>query len=94
MEKSELLTAALNALDRLLKMFLIERYLYLCLTAISFVILLYAAYRLVIHDVTNTEVLLGIFGSSGLIAASSARLSWFFNKAFALIEDLIRGFSR
>jgi hypothetical protein len=93
MEKSELLNTALNALDRLLKMFVVERYVYLALTAIAFIILLYAAY-LFVNDVTNMEVALAIFGGSGLIAVSSARISLFFNKAFTLIEDLIRGLSK
>src|SRR3546814_12768041 len=42
MDSKELLDSALNALDRLLKMFMIERYVYLVLTAVSFLLLLYA----------------------------------------------------
>jgi hypothetical protein len=90
MESKELVETALNALDRLLRMFTIERYVYLVLTAFSFVLLLYAAFLLATAKTTNTEVLVAVFGGSGLVAASSARISWFFNRAFTLIEDLIR----
>ncbi len=94
MDKKEILGAALDALDRLLKMFMVERYVYLALTAFSFLLLLYTAYLLVTKDSIDTQMLVAIFGSTGLIAASSARISWFFNRAFSLIEDLIRRISK
>lgn len=94
MEKKEMLDAALDALDRLLKMFTVERYVYLALTGLAFLFLLYSAYLLITSNEIDTKMLVGIFGSSGLIAASSARISWFFNKAFVLIEELIRNFSK
>lgn len=90
MEKKELLEATLNALDRLLKMFMVERYLYLMLTAVSFALLLYAGYLMISSKSLNTEVLVAIFGGSGLVAVSSARISWFFNRAFTIVEDLIK----
>lgn len=92
--KKELLTTSLDALDRLLKMFTVERYVYLLLTAFSFLLLLYAAYMLITAEDADTKTLVAIFGSTGLIAASSARITWFFNRAFSLIEDLIRGASK
>lgn len=94
MDNKELLSTALDALDRLLKMFMVERYVYLGLTAFSFLLLIYTAYLLVTKDNIDTQMLVAIFGSTGLIAASSARISWFFNRAFTLIEDLIRGISK
>lgn len=94
MDNKELLEATLNALDRLLKMFMVERYLYLALTALSFGLLLYAGYLMISTKSLNTEVLVAVFGGSGLVAASSARISWFFNRAFSLVEDLIKRISR
>jgi hypothetical protein len=94
MDNKELLDAALNALDRLLKMFMVERYVYLALTLLSFVLLLYAAYLVILRGTANTEVLVAVFGGSGLIAVSSARISWFFNRAFSLVEDLIKRISQ
>lgn len=91
MEKTEVLKVALDALERLLKMFSAERYFYLALTALSFLLLLYAGYLLVVSQTADKATLIAIFGSSGLVAAASARIVYFFNKAFALIERLIRG---
>lgn len=93
-KKEKALVAALNALERLLKIFEIERYVYLVLTAISFFLLLYTVYLLIDKNFANTQILLAVFGSAGLIAASSARISYFFNKAFSLIEALIRDISK
>jgi hypothetical protein len=89
-EHKELLDSALNALDRLLKMFMVERYVYLALTAFSFLLLLYAGYLLMTTKGANTEVLVAVFGGSGLVTAASARISWFFNRAFSLVEALIK----
>ena len=94
MENREILSAALDALDRLLKMFMIERYVYLALTAVSFLMVIFVAYQLVASESVNKTILLAVFGSSGLIAASSARISWFFNRAFTLIESVIKRISQ
>ena len=93
MDKKEILSVALDALERLLKMFRVERYVYLVLCGLSFMVLIYAGYSLIAMKEVNTATLVSIFGSSGLVAASSARISLFFNKAFTLVEDLIRKIS-
>lgn len=93
-DKKELVEVTLNALERLLKIFQVERYVYLLLTAISFVLLLYSGYLLIVSETLNTEMLVAVFGSAGLITASSARISHFFNRAFTLIENLIRDESK
>lgn len=90
----EILNVSLDALERLLKMFVVERYVYLALTALSFVLLLYTAYLLVATQGPDKTILIAVFGSSGLVAASSARITWFFNKAFSLVEVLIKKLSR
>lgn len=94
MQQKELLESTLNALDRLLRMFAVERYVYLALTVCSFVLLLYAGYLMIATGSANTEVLVAVFGASGLVTASSARISWFFNRAFSLVEELIKRSSK
>jgi hypothetical protein len=89
MEKQEVLETAIDALERLLKIFAPERYVYLVLTAFSFLLLLFVAYQLLTSQSPNTQMLVAIFGGTGLIAVSSARISWFFNKAFTLLAGLI-----
>ena len=85
------LKETLDALDRLLKMFMIERYVYLVLTVTSFAILLIFGYQLVTTKNASIEILTAVFGGSGLVAASSVRISWFFNRAFTLIEKIVAG---
>src|SRR3546814_13867432 len=89
MDSKELLDSALNARDRLLTMFMTERYVYLVLTAVSFLLLLYAGYLLVTTNAVSTEVLVAVFGCSGLATSSSSRITRFFNRASSLLEASI-----
>jgi hypothetical protein len=86
-----MLTETLNALERLLRLFRIERILHLVVGVVAFLMLLYAIVLLLFRSNSNfdTALLVSLFGSSGLIAVSSARITFFFNKAFTLIEDVI-----
>jgi|SRR5262245_26025125 len=86
----EVLTATLNALDRLLSLFRMERILHLVIGVIAFLLLLYAVVLLFKANDVTTPLLIALFGSSGLITVSSARITYFFNKAFRLVEDVIR----
>lgn len=86
----EVLRETLNAVDRLLTLFRVERIVHLVIGVLAFLLLLYAVVLLVLRDGVSTELLLSLFGSSGLITVSSARITYFFNKAFRLIEDIIR----
>ena len=90
MDKKEILTAALKAIRELLHMFRWEQRIYLALTALSFVVLLGVSVVLFTRRDVDSATLVAVFGSSGLVAASSLRVSLFFNKAFKLIEDLVR----
>lgn len=86
----EVLRETLNAVDRLLGLFRVERIVHLVIGAVAFLLLLYAVVLLIRQDGVSSSLLLSLFGSSGLIAVSSARITYFFNKAFRLIEDIIR----
>lgn len=90
MNKQDVLAAALKALRELLHMFRVERYVYLALTGLSFVLLLYVGVLMFTSKDVDRSTLVALFGSSGLVAASSARISWFFNRAFTLVEHLVR----
>jgi hypothetical protein len=91
-EGKGLLTEALNAMEHLLRIFRIERIVHQVLNAVAFSMLLYAIWLVLNRNSReiSTTVLVALFGSSGLIAASSGRTTYFFNKAFKLIEDVIR----
>jgi hypothetical protein len=81
----------LDALERLLNLFRVERIIHLVVGVVAFVMLLYAIGVLIFHKQSNldTTLLVALFGSSGLIAVSSARITYFFNKAFNLVEHVI-----
>ena|SRR2546425_626894 len=87
-----MLTETLNALERLLNLFRVERIIHLVAGVVAFLMLLYAIVLLLLRSKSNvdTALLVSLFGSSGLIAVSSARITYFFNKAFTLVEDVIR----
>lgn len=83
------LELALNAMKSLLQTFAFERYVHLLTAAASSGLLFYAIYRLIDGGEMTAE--LGkIFGASGLATAATARSSYFFRKAFGLIESIIR----
>ncbi|WP_333608634.1 hypothetical protein [Arsukibacterium sp.] len=94
MGNAELVKTTLDALERLMKMFTIERYLYLALTCFSFLLLIYAVVQMFSNDLISTTVLVSIFGGSGLVAVSAFRVVWFFNRSFTLVEGLIERMSK
>jgi hypothetical protein len=82
----------LDALERLLNLFRVERVVHLIVGVIAMLMLFYVIGALLVKDISklDTTLLVAIFGSSGLIAVSSARITYFFNKAFSLVEYVIR----
>ncbi|WP_370190761.1 hypothetical protein [Qipengyuania sp.] len=90
MNSNDLVNRTLDALERLMRMFAIERYLYLISALISFILLVIAIVRLITEDGVGALDLSLIFGATGLIAASAARVSYFLNKSFDLISSIIQ----
>jgi hypothetical protein len=93
MDNKELVKTALDALERLLRMFTAERYIYLGLAVFSFLLLMFGIVKILTEETVTTAVLVSIFGGSGLVGISSMRVVLFFNKSFKLIEELIRRIS-
>lgn len=84
------LKQTLDAIDRLLNLFRFERAIHLIVGVVSFALLLYAIYLLVSQNGLDKTMLIPLFGSAGLITVSSARITYFFNKAFNLIEIIVQ----
>jgi|SRR5215216_4847006 len=80
----------LDALERLLAMFRIERIIHLIVGVVALMMLFYAIALLLKSRDLGVTLLVSLFGSSGLIAVSSARITYFFNKAFNLVEHVVR----
>lgn len=89
--KDDLINRTLDALDRLMRLFAVERILYLLCAILSFFLLAICLVNLFqTSSAISTPQLAMIFGSSGLIAASAARVSFFLNKSFDLVSTIIR----
>jgi len=89
-EQQDLVNRTLDALDRLMRMFAFERILYLVCAIVSFVLLIVCLISWMQSQVISVPQLAMIFGASGLIAASAARVSFFLNKSFDLISAIIQ----
>lgn len=89
----EMLDQTLDALERLMNMFRAERILYLGCAIASFGLLIYAGFLMFsVGGVTPAEIGL-MFGATGVTALSGGRVAYFLNKAFNLIDAIVRKLS-
>lgn len=93
MEYEKIIDITMKAMEKLLKMFILERYLYLLLTVIVFIMLIMLSYKFFISGNLSTEdnktLLNMFFGGSGIVALASFRVTLFFNKAFSLLREVV-----
>jgi hypothetical protein len=89
----EMVAQTLDALERLMRMFQAERIVYLVSALASFVLLLYAAFLMFNSGGVSAAEIGLIFGATGVSAISGSRIAYFLNKAFNLIEDILRKLS-
>lgn len=73
-----------------MRMFAIERILYLICAIVSFVLLIVCLVFLFQTKQISVPQLAMVFGASGLIAASAARVSFFLDKSFDLVSTIIQ----
>lgn len=90
LKQEDLVNRTLDALDRLMKMFAFERILYLVCALVSFALLIVCLINLFQTKQISVPQLAMVFGASGLIAASAARVSFFLNKSFDLVSAIIQ----
>ena len=86
----EVITQTLDALERLMRMFQAERMLYLLGAVGSMCLLLLAAYLMITSRTVDYGQIGLIFGATGVAAATGARIAYFLNKSFNLVEDIVR----
>jgi hypothetical protein len=86
----EIIERTLDALDRLMRMFQVERIVYLACAITSFGLLIYAGYIMAKTNDVTIEQLGMMFGATGIVTISATRVSYFLNKSFNLMEDVIR----
>jgi hypothetical protein len=86
----ELLDVALRALKDLLEVFRVERFVYLGVALVSFGLLVYSFIALVSEERGSPTTMTMVLGGSGLATAAALRVSYFMNRGFALIENILR----
>src|SRR5262249_45339412 len=79
------LAARVEAVERLTKLFKMERMVHLGVTCISLLMLLASAGVLLVKGQAGPTELTGLFGSSGLITYSAGRLLVMWNQALRLL---------
>lgn len=79
------LSARMDAVERLTKLFRLERMVHLAVTSISLLMLLLSAGVLMYKGKAGPAELAGLFGSSGLITYSAGRLLFMWNQALQLL---------
>lgn len=89
----QIIERTLDALERLMRMFQAERIVYLIAVAASFGLLLYAGFLMFAKQGVDAASLGLIFGATGLTGFSAARIVFFLNKSFNLIEAIVRRLS-
>jgi len=82
---TEDLNARMDAVERLTKLFRMERLVYLIITTMSLAVLLASAIALLVEKRAGSVELTGLFGSSGLITYSTGRLLKMWNQALQLV---------
>jgi len=85
------LKARMDAVERLTKLFKLERMVHLGVTSISLAVLLVSAGLLLVKGTAGPAELTGLFGSSGLISYSAGRLLVMWNQALRLLAGEATG---
>lgn len=89
------LTSRMDAVERLVELFRLERMVHLTVTTVSLVLLLGCAAYLIVDRIISgsgdwaelSVILSGLFGSSGLITFSTTRLLSMWNQALEVLID-------
>jgi len=77
----------LHAVERLTKLFKLERMVHLGVTSIALLMLLASAGSLIYHGKAEQAELVAMFGSSGLITYTAGRLLHMWNQALRLLAS-------
>ena len=76
----------LEAVQTLIRLFKMERIVYLIITTVSLVMLIVCAGVLIVQNGAEIKILTALFGSSGLITYSLGRLLRMWDQALALLS--------
>lgn len=80
------LTERIEAIKQLLKLFRVERAVYITVTVVSLVVLLGVAASLYLQKDSRTGEIIALFGSSGAITYTTGRLLRMWSEAVRLVS--------
>ena len=79
----------IGAMERLMRLFQMERILYLIFGIASLVLFVFAAYRVFSSGTISSTDMNIVLGATGISAACSSRVVYFLNKAFGIVESIV-----
>ena len=85
---AEAVERALKNVETLMRMFMMERVIYVLGATASLLLLAYAAFLLISSGTATMEQLALLFGSGGLFTVSGVQVTFFLNRAFRLMEQV------
>jgi hypothetical protein len=88
-ETGDAVDRAIYAIEALMRIYQLERMLYLLVAVASAALFVYATILLFQQRTFAVGTAVAVLGGSGLATAASARIGYFFNKGFALIDKAI-----
>jgi hypothetical protein len=87
MNPPQALGTRVQAIERLAALFKLERFVYLGVTGVSFLLLISVAGRMLFHGTAQTTELVLLFGSSGLITITANRVLQMWSQALRMVAS-------
>ena len=87
MANSKVLLSRVEAVERLATLFKLERFVYLCVTGVSFLLLFGVAVRMFYQGTTQKTEWVLLFGSSGLITITANRILQMWSQALRMVAS-------
>ncbi len=87
MNESNALKSRVLAIERLAALFRLERFVYLAVTGISFLLLITVAGRMLVLGSAQTSEWILLFGSSGLITITANRVLQMWSQALRMVAS-------
>jgi hypothetical protein len=87
MSDQQTLRSRVLAIERLTALFRVERFVYLVVTGVSFLLLIGVAVRMLIQGTAQTAEWVLLFGSSGLITITANRVLQMWSQALRMVAS-------
>lgn len=92
--ETERVERALAAIERVMRIFVFERIVYLLGAGAGMGLLLYAVYQAIDEGTADAQFLGLVFGSGGLFAITGGAVLLLLNRSFSLLREVLLGQAR